>query len=78
MWDSLDPLCPQRLVQLWVDPYVGGPHCLLGKVDDGLDGPRGTLFEGAAVDAFVEMDGVFTADDVLEGRTGLAASLVSR
>ena len=53
MWDSLDALCPQRLVQLRIDPDVGGAHCLLGKVDDGLDGPRGTLFEGAAVDAFV-------------------------
>ena len=37
----------------------------------------GTLLEGAAVDALVEVDGVFAGDNVLEGRTGLAGLYIA-
>jgi hypothetical protein len=72
---ALDTLGPELLVELGVDADVARAHRLLGKLDDGLDGVRGALLEGAAVDVFVEVDGVFAGDDVLEGGARLAASL---
>ena len=71
--DGLDALCPDSLVQLGVKTDVLGAHRLLGKVDDGLDGPGSALLEGAAVDALVEVDGVFAGHDILEGGARLAA-----
>lgn len=53
MGDGLDTLCPDGLVKTGVETDVLGAHGLLRKIYDGLDGPWGTLFEGAAVDAFV-------------------------
>lgn len=75
MWDSLDSLRPECLIQLGVNPHVGCSHSLLGEVDDRLDGPWGALLERTAVHEFVQMDSVFAGDDVLERRTGLTASL---
>ena len=72
---ALDAAGPERLVELGVDTDVLGAHRLLGKVDDGLDGVGGTLLEGAAVHALVEVDGVLPGNDILEGRTSLAACL---
>lgn len=73
MGNRLDALCPESLVELGVEADVGGAHRLLGKVDDGLDGPGSALLEGAAVDALVEVDGVFAGHDILEGGARLAA-----
>lgn len=75
MGDGLDALGPDGLVEFGVESDVGGAHGLLGKVDDGLDGPGSALFEGAAVDALVEVDGVFAGHDILERRASLAACL---
>jgi hypothetical protein len=47
----------------------------LGKIDDGLYGPRSPLFERTAVDELVEMNGVLAGDDILEGGASLTASL---
>jgi hypothetical protein len=76
--DALDAAGPDLLVQLGVDADVRGAHCLLGKVDDGLDGPRGALFEGAAVHALVHVDGVFPGDHILQRRASLTAGLVTK
>ena len=65
--NGLDALRPERLVELGVEADVRGAHRLLGEVDDGLDGPRSALLEGAAVDALVKVDGVFARYDVFEG-----------
>ena len=73
MGNRLDALCPESLVELGVEADVGGAHRLLGKVNDGLDGPGSSLLEGAAVDALVEVDGVFAGHDILEGGARLAA-----
>ena len=69
---ALDALRPESLVELGVDADVGRAHRLLRELDHGLDGMGGPLLERAAVDALVEVDGVFAGDDVLEGRMGLA------
>jgi hypothetical protein len=66
MRHRLDATLPHSLVEFRVDPDVRGAHGFLSKVDDGLDGPRGTLFEGSAVDAFMEVDGVLPGNDVLQ------------
>jgi len=47
----------------------------VSEIDHGFDSPRSTLFEGAAVYAFVEVDGVLAGNDILEGRASLAAGL---
>ena len=74
--DGLDALRPERLVELGVEADVGGAHRLLSELDDRLDGPGGTLLEGAAVDTLVEVDGVFAGHDILEGGARLAALLL--
>ena len=68
----LDSLCPQGLVQLWVDPDVCRGHGLLSKCNDRLDGGGCTLLEGTTVDTLVEVDGVLSGDDVLERGASLA------
>jgi len=73
--NGLDTLRPDSLVEFGVEPHIGGPHCLLGEVDHGFDGPGGTLFEGAAVHALVKVNGVLPGNDILEGRASLAACL---
>ena len=73
MWDSFDALRPERLIELWVDPDIGRAHGLPCKLDDGLDRPGSALLERPAVHAFVQMDGVFACDDVLQRRAGFAA-----
>lgn len=72
MRHALDTARPERLVELRVDADVLGAHRLLRKVDYGLDGMRRPLLERAAVHTLVQVDGVFTRDDVLEGRACLA------
>ena len=62
----LNPLGPQRLVQLRVKSHILRAHGLLGELHDGLDSPRRALLERAAVHAFVQVDGVFAGDDVFE------------
>ena len=74
--NRLDTTGPQRLVEFGVEPDIGGAHCLLGELYNGLDGMGGTLLEGAAVDTLVEVDGVFAGHDILEGGARLAALLL--
>ena len=74
--DGLDTLRPQRLVELGVKADVRGAHRLLRELNNRLDGPGSTLLEGAAVDALVEVDGVFAGHNILEGRACLAALCV--
>ena len=76
MGDGLDTLRPELLVKLRVKADVGGAHRLLSELDDGLDGVRGALLEGAAVDALVEVDGVLAGHDILECGARLAALYV--
>lgn len=75
MGNRLDTLRPHSLVKLGVDSHIRSAHRLGGEVDDRLDGPRSTLFEGSAVHALVHVDGVLPGDDILEGRALLAAGL---
>jgi hypothetical protein len=75
MWYALDPPCPQSLIQFRINPHITRSHCFVCEIDDGFDSPWCPFFEGTAVDEFVQMDGVFTGDDVLEGRACLAARL---
>jgi hypothetical protein len=63
--NRLNSLCPNSLVELGVETNVGCAHRLLSEGDNRFHGPRGTLFEGAAMHAFVEVDSVFAGDDVL-------------
>ena len=72
MRHALNTPRPQSLVELRIEPNVGSAHGFLSEVDDRLYGPGGTLLEGAAVDALVEVDGVFTGDNILESRASLA------
>lgn len=51
--NSLDATLPNLLVELGVDPDVRRAHRLLRKLNDGLDGPGGTLLERAAVHTLV-------------------------
>ena len=74
--DRLDALRPERLVELGVEADVLGAHGLLGELDDRLYGMGGTLLEGAAVDALVEVDGVLAGHDILERRARLAGLLL--
>ena len=67
MWDILNALGPQRLVQLRVQADIVRAHGLLGKLDDALYCPRCAFLEAAAVDEFMEVDGVLAGDDVCEG-----------
>ena len=70
---ALDALSPDRLVELGVEADVLGAHGLLRELDDRLHGMGGPLLEGVTVHALVQVDGVFTGDDVLERRAGLAS-----
>lgn len=75
---ALDTLGPDRLVELGVEANVLGAHGLLSELDHRLDGMGGPLLEGATVHALVQVDGVFTGDDVLEGRARLAGLVFVR
>ena len=44
-------------------------HCLVRKFPDFLNSLRCPLLEAGAVDALVEVDGVFAGDNVGDGRT---------
>ena len=68
----LDATFPELLVQTGVDADVCRAHRFLGECDDGLDGMGRPLLEGAAVYPLVEVDGVFTGDNILESRASLA------
>ena len=72
MGDALDTARPDRLVELRVEADVIRAHRFLRKGDDGFDGGRCALLEGAAVDVFVYVDGVLARDDVLQRRACLA------
>lgn len=67
MGDAFDTPCPNLLVQSRVEPHIGGSHCLLGEVDYRFDGPWGALFEGTAMHALVQVNGVLPGDDIFEG-----------
>ena len=69
---ALDTLSPDRLIELGVEADVLGAHRLLGELNARLHGMGGTLLEGAAVYPLVEVDGVFTGDNILESRASLA------
>lgn len=58
--DGADTLGPDSLVQARVNADVLSAHGLDSKGLDGLDGAGGTLLEGLAVDALVQVDGVLT------------------
>ena len=75
MRHGLNPLSPNLLIQLRVQPDIARTHRLLCKVNDGFDGPWGSLFEGSAVHAFVKVDGVFAGNDILKSRAGLSTRL---
>lgn len=77
MGDAFDALVPHLLVKLGVDPNVLRPHVLLGEGDDRLDRPWCPLLERAPVHVFVQVDGVFPRDHVLEGAAGFGG-LVAR
>lgn len=72
---ALNTPLPHSLVQLRVNPDILSTHSLLCECDDGLDAGRCTLLEGLAVDALVQVNGVFASDDILKGRALLAAGL---
>ena len=78
MGNRLDALCPESLVELGVEADVLGAHGLLGELDHRLDSMGGTLLEGATVHALVQVDGVFTGDDVLESGARLAGLVFGR
>ena len=75
MRHALDTLGPECLVELGVDADIGGAHRLLRKGYYVLHSGGGPLLEGATVYMLVQVDGVFTGDNVLESRTGLAGLL---
>lgn len=52
-----DALSPDELVELGVDPHVGGSHHLGDQSFDLLDGGGGLLLEGGLVGQFVDVDG---------------------
>jgi len=65
--NTLNSPCPESLVQLGVDPYVGGAHLLLSKGDDRFYGGGGTLLKGTTVHILVKVDGVLARHNVLKG-----------
>ena len=77
MRNGFDTLCPDSLVEFWIESDVVRAHCLACKVDDGFDGPRSTAFERTAMYELVKVDSVFSCDDVLESGACLA-SLMKR
>ena len=78
MGNALDAAGPELLVELGVEADVVGAHRLLGELDYRLDGMGGPLLERTAVHALVQVDCVFTGDNVLEGRTRLAGLISCR
>lgn len=72
--NGLDTANPQCLVELGVQPNISRPHRFTGEFDDGFHGPRSTLFEGAAVHEFVQMNSVFASYNILKSGA-LAAGL---
>lgn len=76
VWNTLDSRFPDLLVQLGVEADVLGAHGLLSESADLLDSPGGPLLESYAMDALVEVDGVFAGDDISDGASlGLASLL---
>ena len=75
MWHSLNALCPNHLIQLRVQPDIACAHGLLCKINDRFDRPWSSLFEGSPVHTFMQVNSVFTSDNVLESRACLAARL---
>lgn len=72
---ALNTTLPNSLVQLGVDPNIGGAHGFLRESDDSLDAAGCTLLESLPVDVFVEVDGVLAGHDILESRALLATGL---
>lgn len=73
--NTLDSLRPQSLVKFWVDPNIPCSHLLLCKGNNRLDSPGSSLFEGSAMNTFVEVYCVFARHDILKSGTGLASLL---
>lgn len=65
--DGFDTHFPDLLVQLWVETNVLGSHVFSGELLDGLDCPWRSLLELHSVDVLVQMDGVVSGDDVVDG-----------
>ena len=61
------------LVEPGVDPDVVGAHLLLGKLLDFLDGAGGAVLEADAVQALVQVDGVFAGHHLAHGGALLLA-----
>jgi hypothetical protein len=55
---------PQLFVQRRINANVFGTHVLGSKCFNGLDSLGSARLEGTAMDVLVEMDGVFTSDNV--------------
>jgi hypothetical protein len=77
--NALDSTCPKGLVEVWIDPYIGGAHLPLSKGNDGFHCRGSTLFERPAVHILVEVYGVFACHYVLKCRPFLSLyDVVSR
>jgi len=68
VWDVLNTLAPDSLVELRVHTNILGLHHLLSELANGTNSTRGALLEGAAVKALVEVDGVLAGNALLTHR----------
>jgi len=68
-WNALDPTFPDFLVELRVEADVFGTHGFGSEGFDFLDRFGSAFLEGYAVNTLVEMNGVFSRDDVRESRS---------
>jgi hypothetical protein len=73
MRNGLDTLRPDGLIEFRIESHIVCAHRFACEFDHGFDSPRSTFFERTAVNTLVEVDGVFSGDDILEGRAGLAS-----
>lgn len=75
--DILDTSLPDVVVESWVDSDVLGAHGLDGKLADLLNALGGTLLEGGVMHTGVQVDSVFTGNNVRQGRALLALFLLA-
>jgi len=71
-----DALGPHVFVEACVDANVGRSHLLLSKLSNLFDSSRRPLLEPNAVNALVNVDGVFTSRDLIGHRLLLATLLL--
>lgn len=67
--NALDPAFPDFLIELRVKADVFGAHGFGSESFNFLDCFRSAFLEGYAVNTFVEMNGVFSRDNVRESRS---------